>query len=180
MSPTRAKVDALHVAWRHHFGAVPPLGHQLRHALPQRWLRVHHLPQARRHPETPGDWTEALARHNAVAAWLLGEAHAVWRIEVCTVQQAGERGWVRPMLHTEEWAEALRARQTRWLPHAHDEAIAAVLAERAGPMLWADLARGCVYAPYAGGADLICVDGAQRAHGLARFADWLSPHPSGL
>ena len=100
--------------------------------------------------------------------------------EVSTVREAGERAWLRVPIDASEWAYALRARQTKWRQGEHAAAIAAVLKEREGPRLWADLARGCVYAPYPGGADLICTDAAQRALGQAHFADWLSPQASGL
>lgn len=179
MSPV-SKSEALRAQWMACFGVVPPIGHQLRQAMPQRWWRMHHLPQSRRYPSTAADWAEALARHKAVASWLLGEATADWRIEVCTAREAGEHRWLRVPIDASEWAEALRARQTAWRTGDHDAAMAAVLDEREGPRLWADLARGCAYAPYPGGADLICVDAAQRAQGRARFADWLSPQPSGM
>ena len=180
MSPSTPKAEALRTAWQAQFGAALPIGHQLRQSLPQRWFRMHHLPESRRYPDTPADWAEALARHEAVASWLLGEATLVWRIEVCTLREAGERAWLQVPIDASEWAEALRARQTAWRTGKHAAAIAAVLDEREGPRLWADLQRGCVYAPYPGGADLICTDAAQRAQGRTHFADWLSPHPSGL
>ena len=180
MSSSAPKAEALRTAWQAQFGAALPIGHQLRQALPQRWFRMHHLPESRRYPDTPADWAEALARHEAVASWLLGEATPVWCIEVCTVREAGERAWLRVPIDASEWAYALRARQTKWRQGEHTAAIAAVLKEREGPRLWADLQRGCVYAPYPGGADLICTDTAQRAQGRVRFADWLSSQPSGL
>ena len=180
MSPSTPKAEALRTAWQAQFGAALPIGHQLRQSVPQRWFRMHHLPESRRYPDTPADWAEALARHEAVASWLLGEATLVWRIEVCTLREASERAWLRVPIDASEWAEALRARQTAWRTGEHAAAIAAVLDEREGPRLWADLQRGCVYAPYPGGADLICTDTAQRVQGRSRFAAWLPRHPSGL
>jgi len=94
MSSSPAQSEVLRTAWQAQFDAALPIGHQLRQALPQRWFRMHHLPESRRYPDTP-------ARHGFVARH---EATPVWRIEVCTVREAGECAWQRVPIDASEWA----------------------------------------------------------------------------
>lgn len=41
--------------WTTYFSELAPVGHVLRKALPDRWLRVHSLPQSKRYPESDVD-----------------------------------------------------------------------------------------------------------------------------
>jgi hypothetical protein len=54
------------------------------------------------------------------------------------------------------------------------------IAEDRRRVLWVSLDEGEVFAPYAGGVDLIVRDELRRAELHRRFAAWRSPRPDGL
>src|SRR5215475_15612067 len=69
--------------WERHFGALPPVGHLLRQALPPRWMRIHSLPGSQRYAEGNLEYVELLSRHNQIAAEILGsDAEAILFIHV--------------------------------------------------------------------------------------------------
>lgn len=54
------------------FGELPPVGHVLRSAIAERWLRIHSLPHSKRYAETEPEYDELLRRHNELALEVLG------------------------------------------------------------------------------------------------------------
>ena len=70
-------LDAL---WAEHYPSIPPLGYRLREALPERWLRVHDLPDGKRYATDDAEAAEILRRMNAVATSVLGEDAPCWLV----------------------------------------------------------------------------------------------------
>jgi len=58
--------------WKAHLGDLAPVGHLMRVALPDRWLRIHSLPDSKRYAETADEYAELLRRHNEVVSEILG------------------------------------------------------------------------------------------------------------
>lgn len=58
--------------WQSHYGAAIPIAHRLRFQVPDRWFRIHSLPQSKRYPQKPSEYSGLLARHNTVATDILG------------------------------------------------------------------------------------------------------------
>jgi len=81
--------------WNEQFPDSPPVGFMLRQAYPQRWLRIHSLPESKRFAETKEEYTELLLRHNIVATETLGEGSRCYLIQGCW-GKPGERqdGWI--------------------------------------------------------------------------------------
>ncbi|MDB4915783.1 MAG: hypothetical protein JWM95_3427, partial [Gemmatimonadetes bacterium] len=69
MNPADSTVLA---RWPEWYPDAPPVGFLLREAYPDRWLRIHSLPEAKRYPTSGFDYAELLRRHNSVAADVLG------------------------------------------------------------------------------------------------------------
>src|SRR5262245_51346267 len=78
MPSTPPSPDELATRWRAAFGPVAPLGHHLRAALHERWVRIHSLPASKRYAETPAEVETMLARQNAVAYALFGDEASCW------------------------------------------------------------------------------------------------------
>ncbi|MCA9708875.1 MAG: hypothetical protein KDK70_23725, partial [Myxococcales bacterium] len=57
--------------WSERFGQTSPLGYRLRAAFPERWLRIHSLPQSKRYPDSAAELDVLLHRHRTVAAAVL-------------------------------------------------------------------------------------------------------------
>jgi len=158
--------------------------------MPDRWLRIHNLPQSQRYPETPEDAAELLRRNNAAATEVLGnEAHCALIFtrlgDDATVDWSGYplQGEVPELMlsvpaREDDDARRFFALRVRWQPQAFDELISARADDRIGPVLFANYEAGSIYAPYDGGADLFVARekvGALRK----RFQAWLSPEGHG-
>lgn len=185
-------------AWRAWYPGAPPLAHLMRQAHPERWMRIHSLPESKRYAETDAEWAELLRRQNTVATDVLGEgarcALVFWG--------NGESGWMPeiglaerdfpvvdvvpaermrdPVIKAWEPEPAfLHGAEVIWGAGAWDQALRAAAVDEAR-FLIVELEHGRVYAPYDGGADLFLLTPRERDEHRARYAEWLSIHPSGL
>jgi hypothetical protein len=165
-------------AWRGWYPGAPPLAHLLREAHPERWLRIHSLPESRRYPETDADWAELLRRHDAVATDVLGDGARCALVPVVDVVPAERMR--DPVIEAWEPEPAfLHGAEVVWRAGAWDEALRAAAMDEAR-FLMVELEHGRVYAPYDGGADLFLPTSRERDEHRARHAGWLSRLPSGL
>ena len=186
--------------WTSAFPDAPPLGHRLRLAYPDRWLRIHSLPESRRYPSDAAELELLLDRHQAVADELLGRERACMLVTpTWTPAELGERRTLAACFDAREFecvaVEAepdpddpvgrwtcFWALETTWDP-ARDRAIVAEVADDQLRAVWLsfDGPHGPeVYAPYDGGADLILADPARRGALASRWAAWLSRRPDGM
>lgn len=66
--------------WTDSFRELPPLGWQLRHAHPERWVRFHALPGKRCPARGASEQDEFLHRANALGETLFGSRAPVWLV----------------------------------------------------------------------------------------------------
>jgi hypothetical protein len=178
--------------WTTHFGVTPPLGYRLRVAYPERWFRIHSLPNSKRYPSTAAELELLLDRHAAVAAELSELARTCTL--VTPTYEAAELGARRivPELGARELeciashhdAEAdvdvsYWAAECRWDPCAERPVLIAIAQDQLRA-LWLDRGSGNTYAPYDGGADLFVSDPERRADLLRKYATWRSARADGL
>jgi hypothetical protein len=185
--------------WRSHYGDCPPAGFLLLETFPERWFRIHSLPESRRYAETAREMSALLARHNAVATDVLGDGApcvVVTRTEYNPRVGRAARGSVqfarlglKPLVVVTAnnpkdtgagWSIPLAYARLDWKPGALDDVLADVANALLGPFLVASEATGRVYAPYDGGADLFLGSPAERDEFRSRYTAWLPSHPSGL
>ena len=180
--------------WKRAFGEASPIGYMLRNEIADRWLRIHSLPQSKRYPETASERKEVLRRHNEVATTLLGQD------EPCLIIVA--RHYDSPEYYAEnhtaigmdlrlqpippaeqvddDWWLHFAAAPATWSTGKFDTTIDAIADDTEANILFANCARGSVYAPYDGGADLILRDKNSVDLARKRWSTWLSPLASGL
>ncbi|MBK8246673.1 MAG: hypothetical protein IPK85_04645 [Gemmatimonadetes bacterium] len=181
-------------AWHSHFGDTRPEGHSLREAYPERWLRIHSLPEGRRYPETTKDRAILLARHHAVAAAIVGEDLA-WLVALSwdpTEALAPAHPlfpWIGPARPAGMWGPAdhdddlpdlsVFAMLVQWRAADFDAALMEVAEDRSSFLLM-NAETGAVWAPYDGGADLIFPHEWERDRAAIQFSSWTSPRSDGL
>ena len=184
--------------WRSHYGDCPPLGFLLRETFPERWFRIHSLPDAKRYAESARELVSLLHRHNTVATDLLGSdapamiVAAPSHMPVLVRPPRGLRRYSRlglePLMLIVEGDPAdrdslsipLSSVRIHWHAGALDDVLADVANDLLKPFAVVSLSTGRVYAPYDGGADLILASEAERDAYCTKYEAWLSPHPSGL
>ena len=179
--------------WRATFGDIAPAGFVCRNAHPERWLRVHSLPESKRYPETNTERREILERHAAVARHVLGDGTQctlfISRWGPARVWAADDLPWLGVLpahlasfLSPEddgfvnepdwEWLQVFGIDIT-WKAHGHDRLVLACANDATGPLLVANLFRGTAYAPYDGGADLFFPDSMAVDVARDAFGDWV-------
>lgn len=184
--------------WTTYFPRLAPVGHVLRKALPNRWLRIHSLPQSKRYPESDLDYSELLTRHYSVAREILGEGgdallfvHA-YGIEKDLREAYGDVAWAHglrldevpvttfPPVGGEDMPITTAGCSIRWASGAWDALLRDVAEWRFPSVVLLNPESGEVYAPYDGGADTLLAD-SNRVEALKiQWAAWLSTHPNGL
>jgi len=184
--------------WERWYGDVPPIGFLLREAFPDRWLRIHSLPEGRRQPESGFDYAEVLRRHKRVAAEVLDDGSE------CTVLISAPCHSAPSELSAAAGLHGIELARVQLSPELSDSqdgifdvpmcvfgiaaywngddlaALISAVAEDRTRALIAELSRGRVYAPYAGGADLFFTNEAERDAARTRLAHWLSARADGL
>jgi hypothetical protein len=198
----RDPVSAFAEAWQRSFSLAPPVSYRMRELYPERWLRIHSLPESKRYPESPEELTTLLARHNAVATTMFGderevvlivEQYGTWQTTAPTPVLPLELGGeLRPLQRidprelqpradpAEDPFVDLSAAVVPWRSGAFDPLIMELASGAGRRFLLSTRDAARVYAPYDGGADLFLEDRRARDAWKARFSTWLSAHPSGL
>ena len=59
--------------WTSKYNLTPPISYHLRYAFPERWFRIHSLPESKRYPENDSEWGILLNRQNSLIGDLLGK-----------------------------------------------------------------------------------------------------------
>ena len=187
--------------WANWYPGTPPLGYRLREAFPERWFRIHSLPESQRYATSEAEYEELLGRHNAVATDLLGSGAPCavlvtttcdpeWTRDLDEIAGLGPGTWslwgrtpvdqVDPDLREDEpegWCVFGLA--LRWAPGRLDSLIRSVAEDRLRAIVVSQES-GRVYAPYDGGADLFLAGERERDEMRDRYRAWLSTHPYGL
>jgi hypothetical protein len=185
-------VEAFRNHWQDLYGDTPPLGHRLRQVFPNRWFRIHTLPESKRYPETPVETLEILRRHNAVLTDLLApEKEFALVLATFSSREQPERPDAQFSLQPPEKLEWLRTDlddETRqhfwiswqvWQSGILDDLMRHVMNDSLRFTI-CSVEQKCVYAPYDGGADLILERPERRDAMREQYSSWLSKHPQGL
>ena len=165
------------------------------------WSRFHSLPLSKRYAETREEQTILLDRQNELACVVLGEGKACWLVQTCWTTPAG---YVEAANEQEKFQEVrtyglehafsflddpedeeaapwnVMAAPVCWKASAFDDTLLRIANEQAAPTLWTSAESGAVFAPYDGGVDVFLPSEEMAKKLRSRFADWQSPHPSGL
>jgi hypothetical protein len=187
--------DELSEHWRECYG-IDPRAHHLRRACPDRWLRIHGLPDAKRYPETPEEYSVVLHRHNHAFSTLLAPGAPAMLVTTGTsfvetpapiqdegLQHPAAWHWKTINLDPDDPQSALwhlYAREIVWKAGNFDAALRRVADWQSVNVIIIGIAQRVAYHPYDGGADIIARDTCQRDSLETLLRDWLSPLPSGL
>ncbi len=195
-------VAGLTELWTDRWPECPPIGDELRHSVPSRWVRFHSLPGSKRYAETDEERAAVLGRHNAILGELFAQLdeHAIAdQVVVVTCAWGDHSDRTRQADLVAADPEATFWRSDRWdqsepdLPWTHlwvssrpwllgalDPLLALVADDRTGGVIVAPPSLAWLYHPYDGGADVVAPSEGSRDWLATRHPDWLSAHPKGL
>lgn len=179
--------EPFEAAWRRRYPNARPVGFMLRESGAQHWLRLHSLPESKRYPDTDAERATIIARHNTLAADVLGEGAACWLVQVRW--SGAQREPIAPDVplvsrfpddDDEDFFGYIHAKPVIWMAGAFDDLLEAVADDRSAKTLWMSVASGAVFSPYDGGVDVFLPSADAVVALKSKYAAWLSPHPLGL
>ncbi|MET9862695.1 hypothetical protein ABZY93_26010 [Streptomyces smyrnaeus] len=182
---------ALTALWQQRWPECDPVGHRLRGAYPEVWVRFHSLPKSKRYPENDGEYAVVLERYNTVLDELFADedvyvVRPVWTAEPGVPAHAPGAGYWRTLPTVEdpdpEYAtySHLFVGRRPWRLGCIDGLLRAVADDEVAGVLVTDVRMERIHHPYDGGADVFVRTPAERDRLRNRHAGWLSSHPAGL
>lgn len=186
--------------WRSAHPQCFPLGNKLRECFPERWFRIHSLPESKRYADTPEEHREVLHRHNVLLDELLGPGGPY------TLVTLGYSETSAPVREHETRIAAVAGSATHflsvnmsepedegppifwhffmsehvWRSGSMDGLLELVARDTVANVLFVGPRQQCLYHPYDGGGDVLLPSRAATDVMRARYSRWLSTHPSGL
>ncbi|MBA3823209.1 MAG: hypothetical protein H0X24_04780 [Ktedonobacterales bacterium] len=174
---------------------IPPISSRFRETYPDRWWRLHSLPQAKRYATNRREMHEILARHNQVLNKVLGDntpfALIVAQFLPDAVPEPIQKWrdntypWLQPFLtftendeDAQQWQFSFQ--ELRWQLHLTDELLTSVANDEIANILYVHLDLPRLFLPYDGGADIICSSPFECQTMKMQFDAWRSHHPLGL
>lgn len=168
--------------WHRTYGGTPLVGYVLRQQLPDRWLRIHSLPDSQRYPTDDAETAEVLRRQHTVFRDLIGDGGRCVRVQT----DYGEGAVPGDVFNTlrEEDAELADDFPQRMATFTYsegelDDVLVAVANDEVRMVLFVGIDARSILAPYDGGMDIIVESRERRDELKRRYAEWLSRHPSG-
>jgi hypothetical protein len=179
--------------WEQSYGVVPPLNWKLRGGLPDRWLRIHTLPDSKRYAGSESEAAEIGKRQVTTAKALFEDDAPVWLVtwryraqgQTTDLPEPSEMIGV-PLVEAgvlavdaEDEIVAVLVARLRWSAST-SASLRRAIADDAERAMWMHELTAEVFAPYDGGVDLIFSSVQRRDEHRERFSAWLSAHPDGL
>lgn len=168
--------------WAERWPDCPPLAERLRVAHPDRWVRFHALPDAKRRADTDGEAAIMLNRHNSVLDELFAGddvfvVSAEWSGTPEPPVWSGARYWTSVCIEADPEFLAythLYVRRMAWRRGCLDGPLRCVADYVGAGMLITDVELRCVYVPYQGGADVFLTSKEERDRLRTCYAEWLA------
>jgi hypothetical protein len=191
-------IAALREFWDQTFPGVPPIPHRFREWFADRWVRFHSLPESKRYPDSEGEYSTILSRHNELLdglargkeITLVTAGYSQSEIPIrdnslSNWDSAAEHWRTVPMHILDGDSEDLNywhlfASDFVWTPGAIDPILRLVANDELANIFVLSVGDNWLYHPYDGGADVILPTTESRDILRSHHAEWLSPHSAGL
>jgi hypothetical protein len=180
-----------------------PISHVFKRDYPERWLRIHSLPQSKRYAEDEIEWEILLQRQNSIISDIFGENLQVLLItKVYSDKMGWESSWIekgrnvlKPYIFTKLEAIELYSRSSEffeedmfytpefaevaWNVNQYNNLLKAIANDELRA-LFVSLEKNAIIAPYDGGMDIILKDVETKEYYRSKYSQWLSARSDGL
>jgi|SRR5690606_11551864 len=184
--------------WNKEYPESLPINHELKLVYPDRWFRIHSLPESKRYAETEEEYKIILDRQNQLISELIGEESEVaisfglyrWDSTNDNYKELTDFGEFQKVLRIdlqkerpEEYEDKMYfdiyVKTEKWENGKRDEILKAIADDEIRAM-FVSTSKKCVIAPYDGGVDII-VDSTEKRDKLkAKYKEWLSDREDGM
>ena len=184
--------------WNKEYPESFPINHELKWNYPDRWFRIHSLPESKRYADNEEEYKILLARQNKLINDLIGQESEVvisfglYRnditnnnykeltdfgefLKVLTIDLHKER----PEEYEDEMYFDIFVKTEKWESGKRDGALKAIADDKIRAM-FVSPSKKCVIAPYDGGVDVIVNSTENRDRLKAKYKDWLSDREDGM
>ncbi|RAJ80048.1 hypothetical protein CLV59_105155 [Chitinophaga dinghuensis] len=183
--------------WAASYGPTPPISFLFKWDFPERWFRIHSLPEAQRYAASEADWQELLHRQNTLLTDLMGaDAPILLVTGEFTDTAAPVPTELSPflsdisfttatpiLLETNHFPEDTQYypmfNESTWQSGKYDVLLRAIADDNLRAF-FISREYPCIVAPYDGGVDIILKDSATRDVVREKYTAWLSERADGL
>lgn len=184
--------------WNKEYPESFPINHELKWVYPDRWFRIHSLPESKRYAESAGEYKILLDRQNQLINDLIGEeseihiSFGLYTNDVTNdnykeLSDFGEFQKVltidlhkeKPEKYEDETCYDIYVKTEIWKSGKRDEILKAIADDEIRAMFVCP-SKKCVIAPYDGGVDVIVDSNAICERLKDQYRDWLSNREDGL
>ncbi len=184
--------------WNKEYPESFPINHELKWNYPDRWFRIHSLPESKRYADNEDEYKIILARQNKLINDLIGQESEVvisfglYRnditndnykeltdfgefLKVLTIDLHKER----PEEYEDKMYFDIFVKTEKWESGKRDKILKAIADDEIRAMFVSPSNR-CVIAPYDGGVDVIVNSTEKRDNLKAKYGNWLSDREDGM
>jgi len=184
--------------WNKEYPESFPINHELKWNYPDRWFRIHSLPESKRYADSEDEYKIILDRQNKLINDLVGQESEVAIsfglytnditndnykeltdfgefLKVLTIDLHKER----PEEYEDEMYFDIYVKTEKWESGKRDKILKAIADDEIRAM-FVSPSNKCVIAPYDGGVDVIVNSTQKRDNLKAKYGNWLSDREDGM
>ncbi len=184
--------------WNKEYPESFPINHELKWNYPDRWFRIHSLPESKRYADSEDEYKIILDRQNKLINNLIGQESEVAIsfglytnditndnykeltdfgefLKVLTIDLHKER----PEAYEDEMYFDIYVKTEKWESGKRDKILKAIADDEIRAM-FVSPSNKCVIVPYDGGVDVIVNSTEKRDNLKAKYKDWLSDREDGM
>lgn len=190
------------IFWGSNYPDTVPISHYFKHDYPDRWFRIHNLPQSKRYADNDQEWSILLHRQNQIITDLIeeksnfllvtGEHKMEGYTELHPLEEASSIAQI-PFISLDKidlnklspdeyepgaFYQPMFSEQI-WVPQKF-EGILRDIADDNLRAFFISIEKELMIAPYDGGVDFILKNSKTRDAYTQKYCSWLSPRQDGL
>ncbi|PKV51550.1 hypothetical protein ATE84_3637 [Aquimarina sp. MAR_2010_214] len=184
--------------WDSNYPESNPIGHELKSVYPNRWLRIHSLPESKRYAESEDEYQIILDRQNKLITELVGENTEIiitsgqYEIELTNeisteLSDYGEFEKCRTIelhkIYPEEYKEGffydVYFKPDIWTMNSQNKLLKNIADDELRAMFICPK-ENCIVASYDGGMDIIIDSQEKRDRLKAKYSEWISEREDGM
>lgn len=198
------KAEQIQNLWKQSFDDCPPVSYLFKHRMPDRWFRIHSLPESKRYAENEAEIRELLERQNTLLLDVIGDNSECFLIsgnyadaplkadikscpalEDFQLQQftrISKQDFDPEELEPDEEPVYLSLLYAEFILKSKslNKILLCVADWKIVNFFVVNFEIQRIFAPYDGGVDVILKDSQERDEFKSKYKDWLSKHPGGL
>jgi hypothetical protein len=190
------------IFWDSNYTGTVPISHYFKHDYPDRWFRIHSLPQSKRYADSDQEWSILLHRQNQIITDLIGEKSNFLLVtgehmiegytELHPLEEAGSIAQM-PLISLDKidlhklspdeyepgtFYQPMFSEQI-WVPQIFDSLLRDIALDNLCAF-FISIEKELMIAPYDGGVDFILKNSEKRDIYKQKYGSWLSSRQDGL